>query len=83
MFARYVARRYLFSSASRSVIHLISVLSAVAVAMPVAAMIVLLSVFNGFEGLVRSMGETADPDLTVTPAAGSYTHLTLPTTPYV
>ena len=64
MFARYVARRYLFSSASRSVIHLISVLSAVAVAMPVAAMIVLLSVFNGFEGLVRSMGETADPDLT-------------------
>ncbi|WP_302605581.1 ABC transporter permease [uncultured Alistipes sp.] len=71
MFARYVARRYLFSSASRSVIHLISVLSAVAVAMPVAAMIVLLSVFNGFEGLVRSMGETADPDLTVTPAAGA------------
>lgn len=70
MFARFVARRYLFSPKSRSVINLISGLSVVAVAMPVAAMIVLLSVFNGFETLVRTMGSAFDADLTVEPAAG-------------
>lgn len=70
MFARYVARRYLFSPKSRSVINLISGLSVVAIAMPVAAMIVLLSVFNGFETLVRTMGSAFDADLTVEPRAG-------------
>ncbi|MEF2792969.1 MAG: ABC transporter permease, partial [Alistipes dispar] len=49
MLARLFARRYLFSPHSRSVVNLISGLSVAAVAMPVAAMIVLLSVFNGFE----------------------------------
>ncbi len=74
MFARYVARRYLFSPKSRSVINLISGLSVVAVAMPVAAMIVLLSVFNGFETLVRTMGSAFDADLTVEPAEGQTFH---------
>ena len=70
MFARFVARRYLFSPDSRSVVNLISGVSVVAVAMPVAAMIVLLSVFNGFESLVRSMYSAFDADLTITPAEG-------------
>ncbi len=71
MLARFIARRYLFSPASRSVVNLISGLSVVAVAMPVAAMIVLLSVFNGFETLVRSMCSAFDAGLTVTPAEGA------------
>lgn len=70
MFARYVARRYLFAPKSRSVINLISGLSVVAIAMPVAAMIVLLSVFNGFERLVRTTGSAFDADLTVEPVRG-------------
>ena len=52
MLPQFFARRYLFSPKSRSVVNLISGLSVAAVAMPVAAMIVLLSVFNGFESLV-------------------------------
>ncbi len=71
MLARFIARRYLFSPASRSVVNLISGLSVVAVAMPVAAMIILLSVFNGFETLVRSMCSAFDAGLTVTPAEGA------------
>ncbi len=71
MLARFIARRYLFSPASRSVVNLISGLSVVAVAMPVAAMIVLLSVFNGFETLVRSMCSAFDAGLTITPAEGA------------
>jgi ABC-type transport system, involved in lipoprotein release, permease component len=42
----------------------------VAVGVPVAAMIILLSVFNGFEGLVRGMFNDFDPDLMVTPVEG-------------
>lgn len=55
MLPQLFARRYLFSSQSRSVVNLISGLSVAAVAMPVAAMIILLSVFNGFESLVKSV----------------------------
>ena len=70
MLPQLFARRYLFSSQSRSVVNLISGLSVVAVAMPVAAMIILLSVFNGFESLVKSMYSTFDADLTVSPRQG-------------
>lgn len=50
--------------------NLISGLSVAAVAMPVAAMIILLSVFNGFESLVKSMYSAFDADLTVAPRQG-------------
>ncbi len=70
MLSRFFARRYLFSPDSRSVVNLISGVSVAAVAMPVAAMIVLLSVFNGFESLVRSMYSAFDAELTVTPVRG-------------
>lgn len=64
------ARRYLFSKKSHSVINIIAGVSALAVAIPVAAMVILLSVFNGFEGLIRSMYKSFDPDLLVTPTQG-------------
>ncbi len=70
MVARLFARRYFFSPQSRSVVNLISGLSVAAVAMPVAAMIILLSVFNGFETLVRSMYSAFDADLSITPREG-------------
>lgn len=70
MLARFFARRYFFSPASRSVVRSISALSVVAVAVPVAAMIVLLSVFNGFETLVRQNCSAFDADLTLAPREG-------------
>ncbi len=70
MLPSFFARRYLFSAQSRSVVNLISGLSAVAVAMPVAAMIILLSVFNGFERLVRTTCSAFDAGLTVSPREG-------------
>lgn len=71
MLPQLFARRYLFSAASRSVVNLIAGLSVVAVAMPVAAMIILLSVFNGFERLVHESCSAFDAELTVTPREGS------------
>lgn len=70
MLVSLFARRYLFSRNSRSVINIISGVSLVAVSVPVAAMIILLSVFNGFEGLVRQTWSAFDADLTITPARG-------------
>lgn len=64
------ARRYLSSRKSLSVINIISKVSIFAVGVPVAAMVVLMSVFNGFEGLVQRMYSDFDPDILVTPARG-------------
>ena len=71
MLSHFIARRYLFSSKSHSVINIISGLSILSIAMPVAAMIVLLSVFNGFEGLIKSMSTTFDADLTISSNRGA------------
>lgn len=70
MLSRYIARRYFFSPRSCSVVNLISGLSVAAVAIPVAAMVILLSVFNGFETLVKSMYSAFDAELTLTPRRG-------------
>ena len=70
MLSHFIARRYLFSPHSRSVVNLISGLSVAAVAVPVAAMVILLSVFNGVETLVKSMYSAFDADLTLTPRRG-------------
>ncbi len=64
------ARRYLFAKKSHSVINLIAGVSAFAVSIPIAAMVILLSVFNGFEGLIRQMYSHFDPSLAITPASG-------------
>lgn len=70
MLTLFFARRYLFSRKSRSVVNLIAALSVVAVAVPVAAMVILLSVINGFEALIRNSGSVFDADLRITPREG-------------
>ena len=45
-------------------------MSAFSVAIPVMAMVILLSVFNGFEGLIKSMYRSFDPDIRITPVRG-------------
>lgn len=65
-----IARRYLFSPKSHTVINLISGISAFTVAIPVMAMVVLLSVFNGFDVLIRSMYQHFDPPVEVTAVQG-------------
>jgi lipoprotein-releasing system permease protein len=65
-----IARRFLFSPKSHSVINIISRVSMVAVAIPVAAMVILMGVFSGFDSLIKQMYRDFDPDLTVLPAEG-------------
>lgn len=71
MLASLFARRYLFSAKSRSVINLIAALSVVAVAIPVAAMVILLSVTNGFDSLIHHNYALFDAELQIAPRTGS------------
>lgn len=63
------AIKYLTSRKSHSVINLIATVSVLAVVVPVAAMVVLLSVFNGFETLVRDLYKVVDADIEITTTA--------------
>ncbi len=65
------ARRYLLSRKSHSVINTIAAVSLVSVAVPVAAMVILMSVFNGFESLVRSTYVAVDADVELRAQGGA------------
>ena len=65
-----IALRYLVSPKSHSVINIIASVSTLAVLVPVAAMVVILSVFNGFEGLVCDMYAAVDAPVEVRAAEG-------------
>lgn len=65
-FTLRIARRYLFSKKSHNAINIISGISATGVAIGTMALVVVLSVFNGFESLITSMFSSFDPDLKIT-----------------
>jgi len=65
-FSAFVARRYLFSKKSHNVINIISLISVFGVATGAMALIIVLSVYNGFDGLIKSVFSTFDPDIKIT-----------------
>ena len=69
-FPFYIARRYLFSKKSTHAINVISGISVVGVTVATMALVVTLSVFNGFHDLVASFFTQMDPQLKVTPVKG-------------
>ena len=68
--APFIAGRYLFAKKSHNVINIISAISAIGMAIGTAALIIIMSVYNGFDTLVRSMMSNVEPDLMITPATG-------------
>ena len=68
--APFIAKRYLFARKSHNVINIISAISAIGMAVGTAALVIILSVYNGFDSLVRSMMSNVEPDLMITPATG-------------
>ena len=69
-FPFFIARRYLFSKKSTHVINVISGISVVGVVIATMALVVTLSVFNGFHDLVASFFTSFDPQLKVVPVEG-------------
>ena len=66
----FFAWRYLFAKKSHNVINIISAISAVGMATGTAALIIILSIYNGFDSLVRSMMNDFDPDILISPTEG-------------
>lgn len=73
-FPFYIAKRYLFAKKSHNIINIISVISVVGVAIGTLALVVVLSVFNGFEDLVKSLYNSFNPDFQVTVKEGKTFH---------
>jgi len=68
----YIARRYLVARKSLGVIHAISTLSAIGMAVGTAALILILSVYNGFDRVIEQSLSDLSPDVLVTPATGKF-----------
>ncbi|WP_285060460.1 ABC transporter permease [Pedobacter ginsengisoli] len=66
----YIARRYLFAKKSTNAINIISGISMVGVFVGSAALIIILSVFNGFEEVVLKMFNTISPQIVISPRQG-------------
>lgn len=68
--ACFVGLRYLFSKKKHNVINVISIVSMVGIVVSAAALIVVLSVFNGMETFVRQSFNSFNPDYQILPAEG-------------
>jgi len=64
-FPFYIAKRYLFAKKSHNVINIISIISLIGVATGVTALVIVLSVFNGFDSLIKKMYSTFDAEIKV------------------
>ena len=69
-FPFYIARRYFFTRKLRNAINIISMVSIIGVTVGTTALVVILSVFNGFEEVLESTYSRFDPDLKITPRKG-------------
>jgi lipoprotein-releasing system permease protein len=66
----FISRRYLVARKSHNAINIISAISVLGVATGTMALIVILSVFNGFDELVKSLINSFNPDIKVTAVEG-------------
>lgn len=69
-FPFFIARRYLFSKKKTHVINVISLISVIGVAVATTALVIVLSVFNGFHDMVAGFFTNFDPQLKVVPTTG-------------
>ena len=67
----FIARRYLFARKSHNVINVISAISAIGLAIGTAALVLILSVYNGFDSIITSNIGDLSPDLMMVSPTGS------------
>lgn len=72
----YIAKRYILAKKSHNAINIVSSISMVGVVVGTIAFILILSVFNGFDQLVRGMYNSFYSDIQVVPATGKVFELT-------
>lgn len=69
-FPLYIAKRYMFSKKSHNAINIISIISVCALAFATLAMVVTMSIFNGFIDVISDSFTNFDPDLKITAKTG-------------
>ena len=72
----FIAKRYLLSKRKKNFINIISILSMVVVAITTAALIIVLSVFNGLGDLLHSLNNSFDPEIKIEASEGKSFHAT-------
>jgi len=70
----FIANRYLLSRRKQNFINFISMISVLAVAIITAAIIIVMSVFNGLESLLHSLNNSFDPEIKIEAARGKSFH---------
>ena len=70
------AWRYFKAKKSTNAINIIAWISITAIIIGTTALILVLSVFNGFEGLVKSLYSSFYTDLKISPASGKVMNIT-------
>jgi lipoprotein-releasing system permease protein len=68
--ALFIAKRYFFTKKKRNIINIISIIAMIGVGVGTMALIVVLSVFNGLEDLIRSLYGKFDPEIKITSVEG-------------
>lgn len=71
-FPFYIAKRYLLAKKSHNLINIISGISVAGIGVGAFALIVVLSVFNGFGKVIESLIDTTTPDLLIEARKGRY-----------
>lgn len=66
----YIAKRHLFAKKKQNAVNIITRISVFVVAIVTAAMVLILSAFNGIESLVASFYTSIEPELTIAPVNG-------------
>jgi lipoprotein-releasing system permease protein len=66
----FIARRYLVSKKKQNIINIISAISVGGIIIGTMALVIVLSVFNGFQTLIDTFFSSFDPDLKITPVEG-------------
>ncbi len=70
-----IAVRYLFTRGQKSVVHVISWISLIGLLVSTAALIIVLSVYNGIGELTKTLFNTFDPELVIEPSEGKTFHM--------
>ena len=66
----YIAKRYLLGKKSQNAINIISGISILGISTGTMALVIVLSVFNGFDSVVKSLFNTFDPEIKISAAEG-------------
>lgn len=74
-FSLYIAWRYLFARKTHNAINIITLVSLAGVAVGTMALVIVLSVFNGFERLILSLFNAFHPDMEISLLEGKTFHM--------